>query len=50
VANNIVPGQPDSLGTKLENLVFAAVVYWVFTFTFSRASLRLERRLGVGVR
>ena len=50
VANNIVPGQPASLGTKLENLVFAAVVYWVFTFTFSRASLRLERRLGVGVR
>ncbi|MGD2061916.1 MAG: amino acid ABC transporter permease, partial [Acidimicrobiia bacterium] len=50
VANNIVPGQPDSLGTKLENLVFAALVYWVFTFTFSRASLRLERRLGVGVR
>ncbi len=50
VANNIVPGQPDSLGTKLENLVFAAVVYWVFTFTFSRASLRLERRLGVGIR
>jgi general L-amino acid transport system permease protein len=50
VANNIVPGQPASLGTKLENLVFAAVVYWVFTFTFSRASQRLERRLGVGVR
>ncbi|HEY5650280.1 MAG TPA: amino acid ABC transporter permease, partial [Acidimicrobiia bacterium] len=50
VANNIVPGQPDSLGTKLENLVFAAIVYWVFTFTFSRSSLRLERKLGVGVR
>lgn len=50
VANNIVPGQTDSLGTKLENLVFAALVYWVFTFTFSRSSLRLERKLGVGVR
>ena len=50
VANNIVPGQPDSLGSKIENLVLAAAVYWVFTFTFSRASLRLERRLGVGTR
>lgn len=50
VANNIVPGQPASIGSKIENLVFAAAVYWVFTFTFSRASLRLERRLGVGTR
>lgn len=50
VANNIVPGQPSSLGSKIENLVLAAVVYWIFTFTFSRASLRLERRLGVGTR
>ena len=50
VANNIVPGQPSSLGSKIENLVLAAAVYWVFTFTFSRASLRLERKLGVGTR
>ena len=50
VANNIVPGQPSSLGSKIENLVLAAAVYWIFTFTFSRASLRLERRLGVGTR
>lgn len=50
VARDIVPNQPVSLGSVIENLVLAAVVYWVFTFSFSRASLRLERRLGVGTR
>lgn len=50
VARDIVPNQPQSLGSILENLIFAAVVYWVFTFSFSRASLRLEQRLGVGTR
>lgn len=50
VARDVVPNQPDSLGSVLENLLLAAVVYWVFAFSFSRASLRLEKRLGVGTR
>jgi general L-amino acid transport system permease protein len=50
VARDIVPNQPDSLGSILENLLLASVVYWIFAFSFSRASLRLERRLGVGTR
>ncbi len=50
VARDIVPNQPASLGSQIENLVMAAVVYWIFTFSFSRASLRLERKLGVGTR
>jgi general L-amino acid transport system permease protein len=50
VVRDIVPNQPTSLGSILENLILAAVVYWVFTFAFSRASQRLERRLGVGAR
>ena len=50
VARDVVPTQPDSLGSVLENLLLAAVVYWVFAFSFSRASLRLEKRLGVGTR
>ncbi|MXY75017.1 MAG: amino acid ABC transporter permease [Acidimicrobiia bacterium] len=50
VARDIVPNQPDSLGSILENLLLAALVYWIFAFSFSRASLRLERRLGVGTR
>ena len=50
VARDVVPNQPDSLGSILENLLLAAVVYWIFAFSFSRASLRLEKRLGVGTR
>jgi len=50
VARDIVPNQPDSLGSILENLLLAALVYWIFAFSFSRASLRLEKRLGVGTR
>ena len=50
VARDVVPNQPDSLGSILENLLLAAAVYWVFAFSFSRASLRLERRLGLGTR
>jgi general L-amino acid transport system permease protein len=50
VARDIVPNQPTSLGSILENLIFAAIVYWIFTYNFSRASQRLERRLGVGTR
>ena len=50
VARQVVPNQPENLGSLLENLVFAAAVYWIFTFSFSRASLRLEKRLGIGTR
>ena len=32
------------------SLLFAALVYWLFTFTFSRISLRMEKKLGVGER
>lgn len=50
VARDVVPNQPDSLGSVLENLLLAAVVYWIFAFSFSRTSQRLEKRLGVGTR
>ena len=50
VAFKLVPNQPDFIGSQLENLLFAAAIYWVFTFNFSRASQRLERKLGVGER
>lgn len=53
IARQIVPqqSQPFSfLGSVKETLVFAALVYWLFTFTFSRISLRMEKKLGVGER
>lgn len=47
-----VTQQPDFLGQGLhtETLMFAAFVYWVGSYTMSRESQRLERRLGVGER
>ncbi|MGH8901492.1 MAG: amino acid ABC transporter permease [Egibacteraceae bacterium] len=44
--------QPQFLGQNLqaETLVFACFIYWAFCYSMSRASQRLERRLGVGER
>ena len=50
IADKVIPAQTIFLGIKLENIVFISAVYWLFTFSFSRASLRLERRLGLGER
>jgi hypothetical protein len=38
------------LGTIKESFLFAAAVCWMFTFTSSRISHRLEAGLGVGDR
>jgi His/Glu/Gln/Arg/opine family amino acid ABC transporter permease subunit len=53
IARVIIPGQSQPfnfIGVLQEPLVFVAVVYWMFTFTFSRISQRLEKKLGVGER
>ena len=44
----IVVAQPAWLGLHKETFAFVALVYWVFAFSMSQASQRLERRLGVG--
>ncbi len=50
IADKVIPNQAIFLGIKLENILFISAVYWLFTFSFSRASLRLEKRLGLGER
>jgi His/Glu/Gln/Arg/opine family amino acid ABC transporter permease subunit len=50
IARTVIPGQSANIGSILELTVVAAAIYWVFTFTFSRSSMRLERRLGLGTR
>ena len=50
IADKVIPAQTIFLGIKLENIVFIAAVYWMFTFSFSRASLRLEKKVGLGER
>jgi len=48
IGAKVVPQQSAFLGALRENLLFVAAVYWVFTFSFSRASLRIERKMGLG--
>jgi len=52
IAKSFVPGQsnPNFQGTQAQMLFFIAIFYWVFTFTFSRLSLRYEKSLGLGDR
>jgi general L-amino acid transport system permease protein len=51
-ASFIVNSQPDFLGKQLfvVTMSFAALVFWVGSYTMSREARRLEKRLGVGER
>jgi general L-amino acid transport system permease protein len=44
----VVVAQPEWLGLQQETYAFVALVYWIFAFTMSRSSQKLERNLGVG--
>ena len=46
----LLDSMPNFLGTQAQMLFFIALFYWVFTFTFSRLSLRYEKSLGLGER
>ena len=50
VANNAIPAQTQFLGVKREGLLFVSAVYWIFAYSMSKHSQRLEKRLGVGER
>ena len=50
IGSVVVSKQVAFLGSRRESLLFVALGYWVFTFAFSRASLRLEKKLGLGER
>ncbi|WP_374382114.1 amino acid ABC transporter permease [Dongia sp.] len=38
------------IGTEIEGYAFCAVVYWIFCFSMSRYSMRIERKLHTGHR
>ena len=48
IARSLVPAQLDFLGSTQEQLLFASLIYWVGAYSMSRASQRLERRVGLG--
>ena len=50
IANWVIPAQTQFLGVKREGLLFVSLVYWVFAYSMSKESRRLEKKLGVGER
>lgn len=57
IGRKVIPNQSGGgdaafnfLQSNREGLIAVAVMYWIFTFTFSRVSQRLEKKLGVGTR
>jgi general L-amino acid transport system permease protein len=45
IANSTIPNQPDFLGQKRPGLMFISLLYFVFAYTMSKSSQRLEVRL-----
>lgn len=50
ISRFVIPNSTLGRASVRTTLLFAAVFYWIFTFAMSRASLRLEKKLGVGER
>ena len=50
IGRAFIQGNQDFLDNALELFVFLAVVFWIFTYSMSYVSRRIERHLGVGVR
>ena len=50
IGRAFIQGNQEFLDNALELFVFLAVVFWIFTYSMSYLSRRIERHLGVGVR
>ncbi len=50
IIENVLGADNAWLGFHTEGLVFAAFVFWIFTFSMSRYSMALERKLDTGHR
>lgn len=50
IGKSVVLGNVQWVDAQREVFVFVGLVFWIFTFTMSRASRKLEVRLGVGDR
>ena len=50
MGKTIIASNPEWTGAQTEVYLFIAAVFWIFTYSMSYSSRRLERALGVGVR
>ena len=53
IGSKVIPNQSQGanfLGTIQENILFCAICSWIFTYSFARRSMKIEKRLGLGER
>lgn len=50
IGRSILAGNPAWVTAQAEVYIFIAAVFWIFTYSMSTSSRRLEKALGVGVR
>ncbi len=50
IGKAILAGNPEWTGDQAEVYIFIAAVFWIFTYSMSYSSRRLEKALGVGER
>ena len=50
IGRSILQGNPEYIGLQAEVYVFIAAIFWIFSYSMSVTSRRLEEQLGVGTR
>jgi len=50
IARNVIPNTSGFLGAQREPLMVASFIYWIGSYSMSKASQRVERKLGLGER
>ena len=50
IARSVLQGNPEFLRLQAEVYVFIAAIFWIFSYSMSVASRRIEAQLGVGER
>ena len=50
IARSVIPGQTQYMGSTRENLLFVSLIYLVICFSMSKATQRVEKRVGLGER
>ena len=48
IADKVIPAQTDFIGQKQVGLLYVCLIYWIVSYSMSRASRNLEVKLGVG--
>ena len=50
IGRAFIQGNPEYLGNARELFIFLAIVFWIFTYSMSYVSSRIEEHMGVGTR